>query len=390
MEIGKSSIQLNFNPIIPSALSVRETQSGGTGRPRSAQEIISMLQSDILQIDGANNEARQYMVEFDETEWQEDYSDDPSGAQKALLAWTVLGSAKSYADRLDAIHNSDLDQTQRSEAIKWLDTSYRSAVGEKIKAISAQFDNYFDQGNQQLQMYSKEALKDLFDSDIFASHMADMALYAKDMYTASDKEVSDSDVIASLNAMFKNSGIPEKMSYSDMDKLLGFINTKRDTLELRNGAKIDLGQSVAENEKEVLNQVRELGLSKNLFERVKMVEKRRSEGFMRNGAYMQESELYENTREKLLEEYNRLLERLSLFERQIETIMDADQITPGNNQLFSILERQKDVQDSLRDIKKSMDENEKNNSKLEKDKSTIVEKESYTRIKASYEATLKQ
>ena len=390
MDINIANIQLKSLPTNANPMALSEAKSKGHGGQKNTEEIYAILQNDLEQYEGSSRDMERYSVEFDDVSWRESYADDQWGAQKALVEWTILGSAKAYADIFDKISNSDLDKVQRSEAVKWLDTSYKAEVGSKIKYITAEFNNYFDSGNRLLQTFSKNILEDLFDSDVFTNHIADMALQSKRIYMAGDKTAEDSDVIASLNTEFSEASSPEKMTISDMSQLLGFVNMKRDLFDGNTVSQIDLGKSIANREKEIMGQIKKLGLSKSLYESVKSVEKRRSEGLMRQGAYVEEVENYNSTKDMLQEEYNRFLERLRIFEMQIKKLKEANGIDPSNDQLFGILTRQLDVEKNLQDIKKQMFENEKSHDALEKDKSTIVEKESYSRIKASYDKTLQQ
>lgn len=347
------------------------------------QEIMDMLQ---ISENDYSKDLKQYSIQFDELKWKEEFSNDPGRAKEQLLEWTLIGAAKEYAKKRESIDKSGFSTEKQTELINNLDHTYKMAVGDNIKVLVEDYNNYFDRGKTILDQYSEEPTKDLFDEDMFAAHLADMAIKAKNTYLEKGSGSDASEVIGSMNTISSNK-VLEKLSYSDLHKSIAYVSQISKKTEV-NASGIELGQEIARREQSEISHIDGLGLSRNFRNGLISVQKRISEGMMRSNAYQEEEEYYEKLKEDLYKELQKLLERLRRFDVQMKEIKENGFFDPSNDMLMNVLERRSNTEDEIRRIKKGIDENDESFDSLKENPSTIVNKDSYKKIRTGYEYEL--
>ena len=344
-----------------------------------SQEIM-----DILQIEERKTaeEVKQYTLQFDALKWKEEFANDPSRAKEKLLEWTLIGAGKSYAEKLEKIKKSGFDESKQKQLISHLDQSYRTAINENIKTLVKDYNSYFDRGKKHFDTYSEKESKDLFNEDVFAAHLADMALVSKESFVKFGADEAESIAIQNMNAL-SSSSIVEKMSYFDLKKSIGYINKPVEVFD-SNAKGSALGKQIAQREMSETGQIDKLGLSRSLRDKMVSVQKRISEGMMRNRAFMEEEGYYEKLKEDMYEELQKLLERLKMFDVQMKKIKEEGLFDPNNDLLMNVLNRRHETQTELRRLKEGIKENEESFGVLKDDPSKIVTKDSYKKAKAGY------
>ncbi len=366
----------NYNSIFSSSVRVNQDPEGPSARGMKLSQIGVLNQMDTFDLSSIVNPDAQapYTISFSETDMHEAFREDPAAREQAKFKWAIVDASHEYAEKSEWINENATSDDERALKMKALDTTYRENVGRVIKDVASQLDQYFSSGDALLNTYSKEELPDLFDKELFSSHIADMALSSK-------SKVKNAEEIDTVNA--KTNSNFEEMTYSDVMAVIGYINKPQS--DVADQSNQSFAQSVARSEIDAGRDIDALGVSETVKERMKEVERRNAEGQLRNSAYTFEAKTYTTKKNKLEEEYKRLSNMLKMMKERVEKLKDQGLFNPENDFLIGILKRQEETVNKMGLLRERISDLDNESEGLEKNKSSIVEKDSYKKLKKAYE-----
>lgn len=264
-----------------------------------------------------------------------------------------------------------------------LNETYINDLEQKINSIADDLDSYFDRGRSLSEVYSEEAVEDLFDEDLFKDNLRTSILSVKD-YIMNSEESSPEEIYENLLSGQKTTSL-EKMSFNDLKVLHSFIKEPPkfgDSINRYNGNSVE---KIADKEKEMNKRVRELDVSSIIKDSMFKVNQSVSDGMLKHIAYMEEQDKYENDMQEYYRLLNNLLSRISGIKEIIEAMKEDQGVSPKNSRLIKYLGMKQELTEQYKKIKSEKNERVKSFTSLKNNKYTIVEYDSYKGIKAQYD-----
>ncbi len=301
------------------------------------------------------------------------------------LEEAVFGSALEYKKQHDWILKNTQDENQKNKMLEVLNKAYISRVGSAVQKIGTQLDNFFDQGRSKLQGFSKEEVTDIFDVNVFKSQLAEKALSAKDYVLSSETTVDIDAVKQYIRNSEKHTNSVEHMTYDDLKKVVGFIDSYNDIKSQVEGNESSGGKYYARVDEAVNTAISKLNVASNVVDALTENQQRKSEGLMRRDAFSETIGFYDSTLKAFQERLKRLMGRLAMIQSRLDGIEKDGGVDPSNKMLFSLLEFQSALSEEINSLKDEVKNVENEKRSLSENPETIVEKDSYKRIKAEYE-----
>jgi len=375
---GSNSIKVNLQHIITA-----DNENNGVSSEFGQSDVLDIMNSRLHE--DLQNEEKEYTINFDEVDLRADLSDDQDIGKEVYLEQAIVGTAKMYAEKTQWINENASTEEERIMMTKALDSSYIDHVAKAIRQVSSDLDDYFSSGDGLLQGFSKEELPDLFDKEMFSSHLADMAIEAKNFALETGETVSKGQIQAHLINEGTTSSRVENMSYWDMLAVVEFIDRPQSDEYEVNDETQNVGQVLAQKEMSMNKQINALGVSDIVKNSMMEVGRRESEGIMRSRAFGDDMKYYASLKKELDEEYQRLMERLERYAQMIEELKELNLIDPSTDRLMDILKSEGETKNQLRSLKDAMNDVNDESDSLENNPSSITEGDSYKRMKAEYE-----
>ncbi|MDK2868440.1 MAG: hypothetical protein PWP38_2755 [Clostridiales bacterium] len=305
--------------------------------------------------------------------------------KRAYLEEAMFGSALAYKKEHDWILNNTQDEDQKNKLLEDLNQVYISRVGGAIQEIGMQLDNFFDKGRTQLQRFSKEAVGDIFDVDIFKSQLAEKALTAKDYVMTSETTVGIDAVKQYVRDNEKQTNAVERMTYDELEAVIGFMDSYHDIVSQVESDESIGGRYYAQVDDAVNTAISELNVDNHVKDALTENQQRYSEALMRRDAFSETMDLYDSTLEAYKEQLNKLMSRLAIIQSRLAIIEEEGGIDPSNKRLLGLLEFQSALSDEIKLLKDETKNVENEKRDLSKHPENAVETDSYKRIKADYE-----
>lgn len=298
--------------------------------------------------------------------------------------------SKKYKTDIDKINSSNLSDEEKAEHIGKIEKSFTNEIDISIDELSEELDNYFDGGQALLQKYSKDELEDLFDEDEFKSNFKSKARKLVDTVINSSRSQGAKEIYKRIVDNSKQALETEDMGFSDVTTLHKAINDKEYGRGLELDIKANSGVNLAlieSNKNEFMNLI---PLSDKMKESIYRVNKRISEGKMRDEAYNDELK-------KHIEKLKAINEKLEFVEKKVERI---DKIVKRRGDDYGVSSKNKLLLDSLKieskvlseylGVKKERSDLKNKFSKLSSNKSRIITFDSYKRLRAYYDEALSE
>lgn len=297
----------------------------------------------------------------------------------------LIKISSKYKSDIDKIKSSDLNDEEKSKHIERIKKSYTDEIHIKVDEVAKEFENYFDAGQELLQKYSEEEVKDLFDGDKFKEKFKSKALELVEEVSNSSKTQSTKSIYSRLVNKSKESVDLDDMDFMDVSNLHKAINNRGYNPSLEIDARTTLGTRLALVENSKNEFIDSLHLSDNIKTAMNKVNGRISEASMRHKAYKEEYKKHQEEIKAINENLAYVAKKFKRIENIIKDREEEFGVNSKNKLLLNSLKDEKSVLQEQIKFENQKEELEEKFRSLSTNKSKITGFDSYKRKKANYD-----
>jgi len=289
----------------------------------------------------------------------------------------------SFEDQLDYLmvdsvraYEEALRTADSPGEVKKLTETYEHQKQAMIDEVSKNFDNFFDRGRSDMDLYSEEPVNDLFDQVVFSNHLSEMVTKVHDKLQGGQSlESIEADLSQMVGEDF------EHMSIGDLYELYDFIDGANNFTSAYN----DPLAGLADYDLTMNVRIDQLGLSEGSKDLLRQVVKRERDAGLMDMAYEEEKATYLEDKEGFKKMMGRILKQLLKINASLDAIKEDRGINHDDKVLNKYLARKAKLMDEFYDLKDKKFKHEQAFEDLSKNRHLIKDKESYKKLVDAYE-----